>query len=75
MTSTNTKNHQTPSGIEDVAIERTDELEFAQDCLAGKRRAVRRVRFAEDFLSGDGAICTGSIAVSFAVVSRRRWPL
>lgn len=43
----------------------------AQARLVGRER---RPRFADAFPADDGRMQGGSIAVSFAVVSRRRWP-
>jgi hypothetical protein len=61
---------------------RTDRADVPVDYAAGnpepaQARLVdreRRPRFADVFPADDGRMQGGSIAVSFAVVSRRRWP-
>lgn len=75
MTLTNATSHRHPSSIEDVAVEHAEKPESTQNWLAGKGRPVRRIRFSEEFSAGEGTVRTGSIALSFAEVSRRRWPL
>lgn len=75
MTSKNAKLHRPRLGLKDVAVEHADNRGSTQESLVGKGHPVRRPRFADVFPAGEGSVCTGSIAVSFAVVSRKRWPL
>ncbi len=75
MTSTNAKLHRHQSGPKDVAVEHADNRGSTQEALVGKGDPIHRPRFTDVFPAGEGSVCTGSIAVSFAVVSRKRWPL
>ncbi|ALX16344.1 hypothetical protein P350_29985 [Burkholderia cepacia JBK9] len=61
-------------------VENTNEHAAAADARAPKRRAERtdgrsrRFRFGDALNEAPPRAVTGSIAISFAVVSRRNWP-
>jgi hypothetical protein len=59
------------SSIEDITAEHADKVESAQDRLAETEIPARRTRFGDKFSAVNGSVRTGSIALSFAVVSRR----
>jgi hypothetical protein len=75
MASTSPKRHPQRLGRTDVsADDHAGETEPAPDPLVGRERSRRRPRFADILPAGDGRVQAGAIAVSFAVVSRKRWP-
>jgi hypothetical protein len=75
MASTSPKRHPHRLGRTDVSVDdHAGDPEPAPDPLVGRERPPRRPRFAGVFSAGDGHVQAGAIAVSFAVVSRKRWP-
>jgi len=72
MDSSNPKRRAHRMGLTDVPVDdHAGNAEPAPAPLAGRER---RPRFAGVSSADDGHVQAGAIAVSFAVVSRRRWP-
>ena len=75
MASTSPKCHSHQPGRKEVSVDdRASDPEPAQDPLIGRKRGPRRPRFAGVSSADDRQVQTGAIAVSFAIVSRKRWP-
>jgi hypothetical protein len=75
MASTSPKFHPHRLGRTEVSVDdRASEPEPAPDPLIGRKRGPRRPRFAGVSSADDRQVQTGAIAVSFAIVSRKRWP-
>ena len=75
MASTSPKCHPHRLGRIAVSVDdRASDPEPAQDPLIGRKRGPRRPRFAGVSSADDRQVQTGAIAVSFAIVSRKRWP-
>ena len=75
MASTNPKCHSHQPGRTEVSVDdRASDPEPVQDPLIGRKRGPRRPRFAGVSSADDRQVQTGAIAVSFAIVSRKRWP-
>ena len=75
MASTNPKRHPHRLARTDVPVDdRAGDPDPTQNLLVGRQRRPRRPRFASVLSADDGHVQAGAIAVTFAVVSRKRWP-
>jgi hypothetical protein len=75
MASTNSKRQPRGPSLADVAVsEDTGEPDLARQYPTGQERRSRRSRLADLVPEDDSHAQGGAIAITFAVVSRKRWP-